>query len=121
LINAVDAIREVARPDEKGIITVRTRREADSAVVSIRDNGCGIPDSIREKVFDPFFTTKGIGKGSGQGLAIARSVIVEKHGGTLDVTSEAGKTTTFTLRIPLRGARDGAVQERAGNASGPLT
>jgi signal transduction histidine kinase len=54
------------------------------------------------KIFDPFFTTKPVGKGTGQGLAIAYNVVVEKHGGTIDVESEVGKGTTFTIRLPLR-------------------
>jgi len=62
--------------------------------------GCGIPDSIRNRIFDPFFTTKEVGRGSGQGLAIARSVVVDRHGGSLSFTSEVGKGTTFVVRIP---------------------
>ena len=73
------------------------------ACVSITDNGCGIPDDVREKIFDPFFTTKEIGRGSGQGLAIARSVIVDKHHGRLDMFSKVGEGTTFTIRLPILG------------------
>ena len=58
---------------------------------------------MREKIFDPFFTTKEIGRGSGQGLAIARSVIVDKHGGRLEVTSKVGQGTTFSIRLPICG------------------
>jgi hypothetical protein len=64
----------------------------------------GIPDTIREKVFDPFFTTKEVGKGSGQGLAIARSVVVDKHKGSLTFTRTAGRGTTFAIRLPLAAA-----------------
>ena len=81
-------------------------------MISISDTGNGIPENIREKIFEPFFTTKESGKGTGQGLAIARSVVVERHGGTLTFTTEIGKGTTFHIRLPLgdeaeQPARDG--------------
>jgi signal transduction histidine kinase len=73
----------------------------DFVEVGIADTGMGIPESIRHKIFDPFFTTKEVGQGTGQGLAIARSVVVDKHGGTITVDSEVGKGTTFVIRLPL--------------------
>jgi len=77
-------------------------------LISISDTGCGIAENIREKVFNPFFTTKAIGRGTGQGLAIARSIVVEMHGGTLTFESEVGKGTTFYVRLPLdAGAKAG--------------
>jgi two-component system NtrC family sensor kinase len=69
--------------------------------IRIQDTGCGIPESIRERIFDPFFTTKSIGKGTGQGLAIAHDVIVKKHAGSIAVESAPGTGTTFVLRLPL--------------------
>ena len=72
-------------------------------VITIGDTGGGIPVSIRERIFDPFFTTKEVGKGTGQGLAIARSVIQEKHGGSLTFESELGKGTTFKIRLAIEG------------------
>ena len=69
--------------------------------VTITDNGCGIPNEIRHRVFDQFFTTKGVGRGTGQGLAIARSIVVDAHGGTLSFESEVGAGTAFTIRIPI--------------------
>ena len=71
------------------------------------DTGGGIPEAIRPKVFDPFFTTKAVGKGSGQGLAIAHSVIVEKHRGTIGFESEIGKGTTFLIQLPLLAGAEG--------------
>ena len=68
-----------------------------------RDTGKGIPVEVRSRIFDPFFTTKEVGKGTGQGLAIARSVVVEKHGGTLHFETEVGKGTTFYIRLPIDG------------------
>jgi signal transduction histidine kinase len=70
-------------------------------VVAISDTGTGIPADLHGRIFEPFFTTKEVGKGTGQGLALARSVIVEEHGGTLTFTTEMGKGTTFFIRIPV--------------------
>jgi len=86
---------------DKGTITVTTRRNGNWAKVCVADNGSGIPEDIRDKIFDPFFTTKQVGKGTGQGLSIAHSVIVDQHGGTIALESEVGKGTTFTIRLPL--------------------
>jgi signal transduction histidine kinase len=69
--------------------------------VRIQDNGCGIPVAIRNRVFDPFFTTKDVGKGTGQGLAIAHQVIVNRHSGKLWFESEVGQGTTFVIELPL--------------------
>ena len=103
VINSAHAISDVMEAGAKGMgtITVSTRRDGDWAEVRVKDTGGGIPEDIRRRVFDPFFTTKGVGKGTGQGLAIARSVIVDKHGGTLAFESEAGQGTCFIIRLPL--------------------
>jgi len=111
LVNSAHAIKEKVEEGEKGLITVRTSREKDFVLISITDTGCGIPEPIRDKVFDPFFTTKESGKGTGQGLAIARSVVVERHGGTLTFTSEVGKGTTFHIRLPLDAEGQAAREE----------
>jgi signal transduction histidine kinase/HAMP domain-containing protein len=104
LVNAAHAIGEVvAKTGGKGRIRVRTAHEGDSVRIVIEDTGCGIPDAIRDRVFDPFFTTKEVGQGTGQGLAIARSIVVEKHGGVLDFQSELGKGTSFTIVLPVGG------------------
>jgi len=104
VVNAAHAIGEKmnnAGNGEKGIITIRTRRDLEQAEIRISDTGTGIPESVRHKIFDPFFTTKEVGKGTGQGLAIARSTIEDKHGGTLTFETDAGKGTTFIIRLPL--------------------
>jgi len=103
LINAAHAVADALaeRSQEKGRIAVRTRRDGDWAEINIRDTGTGIPPEIRPKIFDLFFTTKDIGKGTGQGLAISRAVVVEKHGGTIDFETEVGKGTNFIIRIPV--------------------
>jgi signal transduction histidine kinase len=102
LVNAAHAIADVVKDTGKlGKLTVRTRRIGDAVEISIEDTGTGIPETARDKVFDPFFTTKEVGKGTGQGLAIAHSVIVNKHGGALHFESECGKGTTFFIRLPI--------------------
>jgi PAS domain S-box-containing protein len=104
LINAAHAVADAHAPNELGTITVRTRREDCHVVVSVTDNGAGIDDSIRDRVFDPFFTTKEVGRGTGQGLALSRSVVVERHRGTLSFDSVPGIGTTFIVRLPIVGA-----------------
>lgn len=103
IVNAAHAICESLGPNptEKGLITVSTSSTVSHAIIRIQDTGTGIPEENRDRIFDPFFTTKDVGVGSGQGLAIARSVVVEKHGGTLEVESELGVGTTFIIRLPL--------------------
>jgi signal transduction histidine kinase len=104
IVNASHAIADVVdKNGGRGKITVATREEGDDVVISIADTGGGIPEHIRARIFDPFFTTKSVGKGTGQGLAIARSVIVDKHGGALTVETEVGNGTTFHLRLPTDG------------------
>jgi len=87
----------------KGKITLQTRNHREWVEIRVIDTGCGIPEEVQGRIFDPFFTTKEIGKGTGQGLAIARSVIVDKHGGTIDFETREGNGTTFILRLPLDG------------------
>jgi signal transduction histidine kinase len=106
VVNAAHAIDDaVGGTDRRGKITVRLSRDGDHAVIAIADTGTGIPEAIRDRIFDPFFTTKPVGKGTGQGLAIVRSVIADKHHGSIAVdTGPSG--TTFTLRIPIEGPRE---------------
>ena len=107
VVNASHAISDAIKGNEstKGKITASTRRDGDWVEVRISDTGTGIPDQARCKIFEPFFTTKGVGKGTGQGLAISRSVIVDKHGGTIDFHTETGKGTVFIIRLPLQPQR----------------
>ena len=80
----------------------RSRRDADGdcALVEITDDGPGIPDELRERIFDPFFTTKDVGQGTGLGLATARRIVVDRHDGSLSLTSKPGQTA-FSVRLPL--------------------
>lgn len=103
IVNAAHAIADALPKGSsgKGKIRVETRKLPTCAEIRISDTGTGIPEAIRNRIFDPFFTTKEVGKGTGQGLAIARSVVVDKHGGTIRFETEEGKGTTFILCLPL--------------------
>jgi signal transduction histidine kinase len=101
IVNAAHAIADAGRGS--GTITVASRVVGHLVEVSITDDGCGIPEELHHKVFESFFTTKEIGRGTGQGLALARQIVVEGHGGTLTFQSIVGKGTTFTLRLPIDG------------------
>jgi signal transduction histidine kinase len=105
IINAAHAIGDklAGRPDDKGAITIATRRDGDRAEIRIIDTGTGIPEKHHARIFDPFFTTKEVGRGTGQGLAIAHCVITEKHGGTIHFETEIGRGTTFVVRLPISG------------------
>jgi len=104
LVNAAHAIGDVVgNSGAKGVIRVRSAHDGDTVRIEIEDTGCGIPAAIRERIFDPFFTTKDVGKGNGQGLAIAHSIIMDKHNGSLTCQSEEGKGSTFIIRLPVDG------------------
>jgi signal transduction histidine kinase len=109
IVNASHAIAESLgdSPISKGTITMATRLVKPFAEIRISDTGSGISAENIDRIFNPFFTTKAAGKGTGQGLAIAHTVIVEKHGGTIHVESEVGIGTTFIIRIPLEMQRLG--------------
>ncbi len=118
IINAAQAIGDklADKSTEKGTITVATRHDGNWAEIRIGDTGTGIPEESRSRIFDPFFTTKEVGRGTGQGLAIAHSVITEKHGGTIDFETEIGRGTTFIVRLPTSGessSSKGAESEEA--------
>ncbi|MBI4001863.1 MAG: PAS domain S-box protein [Nitrospira defluvii] len=115
IVNATHAIADVVKNSgQKGAISIASCRVGDWVEIRITDTGTGIPDHIQCKIFDPFFTTKEVGKGTGQGLAIARSVVVDKHHGTIAVESQVGKGTTFIIRLPLTAqGESGALKEAA--------
>ncbi|MBC8068826.1 MAG: ATP-binding protein [Deltaproteobacteria bacterium] len=102
VVNAAHAIGDVVGDASggRGIIRIAARFDEQWCEIRVGDTGGGIPEAVRSKIFDPFFTTKGVGKGTGQGLAIAYNVVVEKHGGTIAFETELGCGTTFIVRIP---------------------
>jgi signal transduction histidine kinase len=107
IVNAAHSIADVLQQDKekKGKISISTLKNDKAAVIKISDTGGGIPKDIQHRIFDPFFTTKGVGKGTGQGLAIAHTVITEKHGGNLYFETKPNKGTTFIIELPLENAR----------------
>jgi PAS domain S-box-containing protein len=103
VVNAAHAIADVVKRKEstRGTITISTRLDEDHVEIAVTDTGTGIPEHIRERVFDPFFTTKEVGKGTGQGLMLAQTVVVKKHGGRIWFDTEVDKGTTFFVRLPI--------------------
>jgi signal transduction histidine kinase len=98
ILNAVQAIRE---REARGVIRIVTRDEGDDLVVTIADDGVGVPEEIRPRIFEPFFTTRP--GGTGQGLPVAYTLIVDRHRGSIELDSELGRGTTVTVRLPIHG------------------
>jgi signal transduction histidine kinase len=108
LANAIDMFDEASKDrSSQGLtahpqqVEIQTAVLDNQAQVRIRDNGKGIPESVRARIFDHLFTTKGVGKGTGLGLAIAHQIVVEKHQGRLDVQSKLGQGTEFLIQLPV--------------------
>jgi two-component system, NtrC family, sensor kinase len=103
IVNAADAVAEALHGAEasKGTISISSRRDGAFVEIRVQDSGRGIPEEVRPRIFDPFFTTKDVGKGSGQGLAIAYAIVVQRHGGSLEFETEMGAGSTFVLRLPI--------------------
>ena len=103
IVNAAHAIEDLngRNSPEQGTIKISTGRDGNWAEIRICDTGVGIPEAVRHRIFDLFFTTKAPGRGTGQGLAIAHSVIVEKHNGTINIETKESQGTAFILRLPI--------------------
>lgn len=106
LINAVHAVKDKFPTGAGGKIKISTRAEERNVRITVSDNGCGIPEHAQQSIFEPFFTTKEVGKGTGQGLAISRTVVVQRHDGRIDFETSPGEGTTFHISLPLK------IQER---------
>ncbi|MEG5176073.1 AAA family ATPase [Microcoleus sp. B3-D7] len=109
LANAIDALDESNQgrlyAEIVNEITIKTDLSLDKkqAIICIKDNGVGMSEAVQEKIFDELFTTKEVGKGTGLGLALARQIVVEKHGGAIEVNSLLGEATEFTILLPMKG------------------
>jgi len=103
IVNAAHAMED--KRAGRGRLGIRTSIDGDHVVIAISDTGSGISEANRDRIFDAFFTTKEVGRGTGQGLAISRAIVVERHGGTLTFDSQVGVGTTFYVRIPIGGPR----------------
>ena len=116
VVNAAHALGDSLGPDNrKGLIIIETKDNLEEGTVdvSISDNGPGIPEQVKEKIFDQFFTTKEVGKGTGQGLSICRSIIKNRHGGDITVDSRVGEGTTFTVSLPINGHQEENQEEES--------
>ena len=116
VVNGAHAIAERGNGEDGndlGTITLTTEQFEQHVEIRVSDTGSGIPDSVRDRIFEPFFTTKPVGKGTGQGLSIAYSVIVEKHGGTIDIESQRDVGTTFIIRLPFQSENSKAKSKNA--------
>ncbi|WP_417730272.1 ATP-binding protein [Rosistilla oblonga] len=123
IINAAHAISDNTAGGSVGLgkLTIRSSQHDGFVKVEIGDDGGGIPEAIRSRVFDPFFTTKEVGKGTGQGLAIAHTVVVQRHGGKLSFDVDEGVGTTFVIELPTRGpaiAKESAIRDSLAAAVG---
>ncbi len=105
LKNAAEAMAEASLFKEEPRITVRLRSDRGWVVIEIQDNGPGMEDALRKRIFEPFFTTKGIGSGTGLGLSVSYFIIVEQHGGTMEVVSNPGQGARFIIRLPVSGKK----------------
>jgi two-component system NtrC family sensor kinase len=106
LVNAAHAISDVITPERpRGCIRVRSYCEGNEVVASISDTGAGIPLQIQSRIFEPFFTTKEIGRGTGQGLSLARGIVVDKHNGRIAFETTPGVGTTFRVHLPVAASR----------------
>ncbi len=103
IVNAAHAIADAGLSVDDGRIRIRTWADADTKLlhITVNDNGCGMSTETQERMFDPFFTTKEVGRGTGQGLAIARDIVVDKHGGAISAESAEGQGTKFSITLPL--------------------
>lgn len=109
IVNAAHAISDVVgQSGEQGVITIATAAEAGFVEIRISDTGTGMSPEVRDRIFDPFYSTKEVGKGTGQGLAMAHNVIRNNHAGEISVDTEVGRGSTFTVRLPLEPARSEA-------------
>ena len=99
IVNAAHAIQY--KGPEMGTITLRTRHDGESVRLEVEDSGTGIPENIRDRIFEPFFTTKDVGRGTGQGLALVHDIVVNKHGGWIELDSSVGIGTTVIVKLPI--------------------
>ena len=105
ITNAFYAVKDKKQQIGEGYqptVSVSTRKEGDTILVTIQDNGNGIPKKVLNKIFQPFFTTKPTGQGTGLGLSLSYD-IVKAHDGEITVDTKEGEGTTFTLKLPAKG------------------
>ena len=99
ITNAAQAIED-SETRSKGVIEIGTRLDGCDVAIEVKDDGCGIPKHLHERVFEPFFTTREVGKGTGQGLALSYKTVTEHLGGTISLSSDEGLGASFVVRVP---------------------
>lgn len=109
IVNAAHAIHDAGKDVNQGEIRITSARIGDHVEISVTDNGCGIQKEHLDKIYDPFFTTKEVGRGTGQGLAITHSIVVDRHGGSVQVASDPNVGTKFVIRLPIAGRSKGTL------------
>jgi signal transduction histidine kinase len=102
VVNAAHAVADRGDPASPGVVTVGTRANQGYVEITVADNGCGMTPEVQARLFEPFFTTKEVGRGTGQGLGVARAA-AQKHDGAISFVSSVDVGTTFTLRLPIEG------------------
>jgi signal transduction histidine kinase len=104
VINAAHAVGDAIKSRKQGFgyIKIRTKHTFDAAMIEIEDSGGGIPAEVLPRIFEPFFTTKAVGKGTGQGLALVKTIIETNHQGTIQVETAVGVGTTFRIILPYK-------------------
>lgn len=100
--NGAEAMRDKQYIDSEPCFTCRVYEEQNMAVMEIEDNGPGMDERTRRRIFEPFFTTKEVGKGTGLGLSVSYFIVTDQHGGYMDVESEPGRWTRFTIKLPFK-------------------
>ena len=99
---AVNEKKKTAGDDYMPKVSISTFTEKNNLVIKVKDNGKGIPESIKEKIMQPFFTTKPTGEGTGLGLSLSYDIVVKGHGGNINVNTKEGAFTEFTITLPLK-------------------
>src|SRR5690606_27977988 len=100
ITNAIYAINKKFNGDSGGILEICTEADDENISISVKDNGIGMPEDIKEKVFEPFFTTKEVGEGTGLGMSIVYNTI-KKHKGEIKIESQVGEGTMFIISLPI--------------------
>lgn len=101
LLNLINNAFWAVKTFEKPLVVVKTEQIANQVIITVKDNGNGIPDAIKAKIFQSFFTTKPTGEGTGLGLSLAYDIVTKGHGGPLEVETKEGEGTTFIVKLPI--------------------
>jgi signal transduction histidine kinase len=117
IVNAADAMMDAGKTGKfRGSLRITTAASDGWIEIRVSDSGSGISEEHRSRIFEPFFTTKGVGRGTGQGLASVYYIVVHQHSGEIHFETEAGKGTTFIVRLPVDGIGRGSDDREDSNS-----